>query len=89
MQIRETRQGRKLTKGTRRCKDVHETKHRQFKNDILKSPQSQKNFKNCIGPLGWVGQKHNRKAQDFRKSVIFFSVTFTQPGTNTFQTSSE
>lgn len=84
MQIRETRQGRKLTKGTRKCKEGHETKQRQFKNDILKPPQSQKNFKHCTGPLGWVWQKHNRKAQDLRKSVIFLSLTFTQPGTNIF-----
>lgn len=37
-----------------------------------------KNFKNCIGPLSKIGQKHNIKARDIRKPVIFLINIFTQ-----------
>lgn len=67
----------------RRCKDVQEAKQRQFKKDILNPPLKDKsNFKNCIAPLSRVGQKHNTKAQEFRKSTLFLGNIFTQPDIN-------
>lgn len=60
MQIRETRQGRKLLKEQmRKCRDGQETEQRQFKEDILKTHKAMKNFKNCIVHQG--GQKHKGK----------------------------